>query len=81
MNGFTYLMMTLSFPVFIHISIQVIYTSGYSGPDYSEKLKDTIHRYSRAANENMSEIKQKLFARRNVNIWITNLIMQSEQLK
>ena len=42
------------------------YSNGYSGPDYSQEIKDTIKRYSRDTNQPIGEIRQKLFARRSV---------------
>ena len=42
------------------------YFNGYSGPDYSQEIKDTIKRYSRETNQPIGEIRQKLFARRSV---------------
>ena len=42
------------------------YSNTYSGPDYSQEIKDTIKRYSRETNQPIGEIRQKLFARRSV---------------
>ena len=42
------------------------YSNAYSGPDYSQEIKDTIKRYSRETNQPIGEIRQKLFARRSV---------------
>ena len=42
------------------------YPNTYSGPDYSQEIKDTIKRYSRETNQPIGEIRQKLFARRSV---------------
>ena len=42
------------------------YSNTYSGPDYSQEIKDTIKRYSRETNQPIGEIRQKLFARRSI---------------
>ena len=44
------------------------YSDSYLGPYYSQKLKDTIKRYSRETNQPIGEIRQKLFARWSVII-------------
>ena len=42
------------------------YSNTYSGPDFSQEIKDTIKRYSRETNQPIGEIRQKLFARRSI---------------
>ena len=84
MGSLKYLIKVLSCQiVMIHLSEQTLRPKSYSGPDYSQKLKETIKRYSREANLSISEnnIKQKRFARKKGNFRVSNPIRISENLK
>ena len=56
-------------------------SNGYSGPDFSQEIKDTIKRYSRDTNQPIGEIRQKLFARTSANMKSANIIMESKNYK
>ena len=50
--------------VFLQIYTQLENSRNYRGPDYSKDIDDTIKRYSREANQQISDIKQKIFEKR-----------------
>ena len=62
MNG--YLQFILLSMVFLQIYTQLENSRNYRGPDYSKDIDDTIKRYSREANQQISDIKQKIFEKR-----------------
>ena len=62
MNG--YLQFILLSIVFLQIYTQLENSRNYRGPDYSKDIDDTIKRYSREANQQISDIKQKIFEKR-----------------
>ena len=57
------------------------YSHDYSGPDYSDAIRDTIKRYSRETNQPIGEIRQRLFAKTSANMKSGAIIMESKKLK
>ena len=55
----------------VHIYTQLENSKNYRGPDYSKDIEDTVKRYSRESNLAISDIKQKLFERRDGNMKIS----------
>ena len=65
----------------VHIYTQLENSKNYRGPDYSKDIEDTIKRYSRESNQAISNIKQKLFERREGNMKISQFFKTSNKFK
>lgn len=77
----SYLQIILSSLLFVYLYTKLETSGQYQGPDYSKDIERTIKRYSREANQPITEINQKIFERRIKKYRISKYFKTSTKLK
>ena len=67
--------------IFTRIYTQIENSKNHREPDFSKDIEDTIKRYSREVNHDISDIKQKRFEKRTANFMVIKYFKSSYTVK